>query len=102
MLFGEFDIENAAKFERIQVVTSDYYFLNNDGIYYYSDVNASGKKIKNSNYGVGNKIYYHHATNTLYFLENEKLYRSPDQGKTWIAILGVEGIDLRIFQMAPC
>lgn len=97
LLFGEFDIENAAKFERIQVVTSDYYFLNNDGIYYYSDVNASGKKIKNSNYGVGNKIYYHHATNTLYFLENEKLYRSPDQGKTWIAILGVEGIDLRIF-----
>lgn len=97
LLFGEFDFEYASKFERIQVMDKDYYFLNNDGIYYFSDVNASGKKIKNSNYGVGNKIYYHHATNTLYFLENEKLYRSPDQGKTWISILGVEGIDLRIF-----
>ncbi|MBK8296625.1 MAG: hypothetical protein IPK91_04965 [Saprospiraceae bacterium] len=44
LLFGEFDFEYASKFERIQVMDKDYYFLNNDGIYYFSDVNASGKK----------------------------------------------------------
>lgn len=97
LLFGEFDFEYASKFERIQVIDKDYYFLNNDGIYYYSDVNASGKKIKNSKYAVGNKIYLNHVNNTLFFLENEKLYRSSDQGKTWVAILGAEGIDLKIF-----
>jgi len=97
IFFEELVPYSGEKIERLVVVGNGFYVLNDDGLYYYSDVNASAKKFRNSNYSVGNKIYYDLSSSNLYLLEYGLVYRSVDQAKTWNLIYQFPIVDLYIY-----